>query len=96
MTKKILIEKLQNEKAAKEYNGVIEIGKTYELPIKGKCVFHSNSYHLEDNQGKILRRETGFPIGTASDEDENKYGVWLDKTGVVLYLKVSDRSSTLS
>lgn len=52
MNKKVIIDKLQNEKAAKECGAEIEIGKEYELPLKGKCVIHSNYYQLEDNDEK--------------------------------------------
>lgn len=89
MKKKVIIDKLQNEKAAKEYNGIVEIGKEYDLPLKGKCVLHSDYYQLTSNDDKILDK-TGFPIGHAHDKDDNKYGVWLDRTGVVLYSQVSE------
>lgn len=89
MNKKVIIDKLQNEKAAKECGAEIEIGKEYELPLKGKCVFHSNYYQLEDNEGKVMSRGGGFPIGDAHDSDNNKYDVRYEKPGIGIYLKVS-------
>lgn len=94
MNKKVIVDKLQNEKAAKEYGGRVEIGQEYELPLKGKCVSYSNYYRLEDNEGKILLGETGFPVGYAHDADGNKYMVCLDKTGIVIYHQVSERSNS--
>lgn len=94
MNKKVIVDKLQNEKAAKECGGRVEIGKEYELPLKGKCVIHSDYYQLENNKGKMLLGETGFPVGYAHDADGNKYMVCLDKTGLVIYLQVSERSNS--
>ena len=90
MNKKVIIDKLQNEKAAKEYGGKIEIGKEYELPLKGRCVFHSNYYQLEDNEGKVINRGGGFPIGDAHDSENNKYDVQYEKSEIGIYLKVSE------
>lgn len=93
MMKKVIIDKLQNEKAAKEYGGEIEIGKEYDLPFKGKCAFYSNYYQLEDSEEEILNKGGGFPIGTAHDSENNEYSVWLDKSGIGIYLKVYEEQS---
>lgn len=93
MNKKVIIDKLQNENAAKECGGKIEIGKEYELPLKGKCVFHSNYYQLEDNEGKVINSGGGFPIGEAHDFGNNEYSVQLEKSGVVIYLKIHEHRS---
>lgn len=88
---KVIIKKLQNEEALNEYSKLIlEVGKEYELPIKGKCVFHDKYYQLEDNNGKELFEKTGFPVGKAIDSEKNMYYVGLDNTGIVLYLEVSE------
>ena len=42
----------------------------------------------------MLLRETGFPVGYAHDADGNKYMVCLDKTGLVIYHQVSERSNS--
>lgn len=89
MNKKVIIDKLQNEKAAKECGAEIEIGKEYELPLKGKCVIHSNYYQLEDNDGKVMNTGGGFPIGYAHDSENNKYDVQYEKSGIGIYLRVS-------
>ena len=90
MKKKVIVYKLQNEKAAKEYDGIIEVGKEYELPVNGKCVIYSNCYQLVGNDDRILYG-TGFPIGYAHDTDNNEYSVFLERRGIVLYLQIHDR-----
>lgn len=90
MNKKVIVYKLQNEKSAKEYDEIIEVGKEYEFPVNGKCVMRSNCYQLVGDDGKILYG-TGFPIGLARDVDDNEYSVFLERRGIVLYLRIQDR-----
>lgn len=90
MNKKVIVYKLQNEKSAKEYDEIIEVGKEYEFPVNGKCVIRSNCYQLVGDDGKILYG-TGFPIGYARDVDDNEYNVFLERRGIVLYLRIHDR-----
>lgn len=50
----------------------------------------SNCYQLVGDDGKILYG-TGFPIGYARDVDDNEYSVFLERRGIVLYLRIQDR-----
>lgn len=60
MNKKVIVYKLQNEKSAKEYDEIIEVGKEYEFPVNGKCVMHSNCYQLVGADGENSLRNR-FP-----------------------------------
>ena len=86
---KVVIDKLQNEKAAKQCCVEIVIGKEYEFPLNGICAFYRGFYQLEDDNGKRLNLGGGFPIGDAHDAKNNKYDIRLEKIGITAYLKVN-------
>lgn len=81
---KIRIEKLQNEKVAKEY-GVLptEPGTIMDLPEAGRNEVYFDRYELFFSDGK--RVSEGFPLGHGKDEEGSEYLLYATKQGIVAF-----------
>ena len=78
---KIKINKLQNEKTAKEY-GVLptDPGTVMDLPETGTNLVYLDRYELFFTDGKRVNEE--FPVGYGENEDGNKYLLYATSKGI--------------
>lgn len=78
---KIKINKLQNEKTAKEYNVFPgDPGTFADIPEMGINVIYLDRYELYFADGKSVNE--GFPVGYGENENEEKYLLYATSKGV--------------
>lgn len=79
-SKKVTIERLQNEEAQQEYGFDFHVGQECWLTVMGKVESHHGGYVLTDDDGERLR--VSFPMAYCKDEDGKRYMIELVRAGV--------------
>lgn len=79
---KIMINKTQNEKFAREQGYDLTVGTEIEIEVAGSVNHLRGAYELLDKNG---RNVNGIPIGYGEDEAGIKYLVVIWKSGMSAY-----------
>lgn len=79
---KIMINKTQNEKFARERGYDLTVGTEIEIEVAGSVNHLRGAYELLDKNG---RNVNGIPIGYGEDEAGIKYLVVIWKSGMSAY-----------